>query len=405
MEMVCLLIDLTESDLATTWQEKIASMDIPFKVVFAANAEEAAAIINSSMVAPLVIHGKDMSPALQEILRAYQGAFGPMSDFQVIVNSDPSPQFMASVFEFAVEQFAAEDSWIADVGALCRAVQEKLDDTESAEYKTMKLVMSVRSADAAQISEAKAAMGDLASYDFRAAYASGKASEASGNYDEAIDNYRNATGMNKLFRPVSTSLGEACLITGKVDEAIAIFQKLDRSNPRDVDRKANLAASFVEKGDFETAAKYAAEAESLAPGSSRVAEIKAHVFLCQGKLGDAFALMDQMSNVGPFFAAKLNDMGIKLSQAGKGKSALALYQKAHKVVRPDLRYKISLNAALACRRLGEYEMGLKYVARCAKEFGSMYPKLAKIKETMLKEQAAKAAEGGAPATDDSKQTG
>jgi len=115
--------------------------------------------------------------------------------------------------------------------------------------------------------------------------------------------------------------------------------------------------------------------------------------------------MDQMSNVGPFFAAKLNDMGIKLSQAGKGKSALALYQKAHKVVRADLKYKISLNAALACRRLGEYDMGLKYVARCAKEYGSMYPKLAKIKETMLKEQAAKAAEGGAPTADDSKQTG
>ncbi len=266
--MVCLLIDLTESDLATTWQDKIVSMDVPFKVLFAANAEEATAIINSSTVAPLVIHAKDMSPVLQEILRAYQGAFGPMGDFQVIVNSDPSPQFMASVFEFAVEQFAAEDSWLADVGAVCRAVQEKLDDTVSAEYKTMKLVMSVRSADADQINEAKAAMGDLASYDFRAAYASGKASEASGNYDEAIANYRNATGMNKLFRPVSTSLGEACLITGKVDEAIAIFQKLDRSNPRDVDRKANLAASFVEKGDFETAAKYAAEAESLDPGSS-----------------------------------------------------------------------------------------------------------------------------------------
>ena len=405
MEMVCLLIDLTESDLATTWQEKIASMDVPFKVLFAANAEEATAIINSSMVAPLVIHAKDMSPVLQEILRAYQGAFGPMSDFQVIVNSDPSPQFMASVFEFAFEQFAAEDSWLADVGALCRAAQEKLDDTESAEYKTMKLVMSVRSADADQINEAKAAMGDLASYDFRAAYASGKASEASGNYDEAIANYRNATGMNKLFRPVSTSLGEACLITGKVDEAIAIFQKLDRSNPRDVDRKANLAASFVEKGDFETAAKYVAEAESLDPGSSRVAEIKAHVLLSQGKLGEAFAMMDKMSNVGPFFAAKLNDMGIKLSQAGKGKSALALYQKAHKVVRPDLRYKISLNAALACRRLGEYDMGLKYVARCAKEYGSLYTKLARVKETMLSEQAAKAAEGEVPAADDSKQTG
>jgi tetratricopeptide (TPR) repeat protein len=405
MEMVCLLVDLTESDLATTWQDKLAASNIPSKVVFAGTTEEAIAMINTSMVAPLAIVAKEMTPKLQEILRAYQAAFGPMSDFQMIVNSDPAPQFMASVFEFAVEQFTAEDTWSEDLSALCRTVQEKLQDSESAEYKTMKLVMSVRSSDAEQINAAKAALGDLASYDFRAAYASGKASEASGNYEEAIESYRNATGMSKLFRPVSTSLGEACLITGKVEEAIAIFQKLDRSNPNDLDRKANLASAFIEKGDLETAAKYAAEAEKLSPGSSRVSEIKAQVLLCQGKIGDAFAMLDQMSDVGPFFAAKLNDLGIKLSQAGKGKSALALYQKAHKIVRQDLKYKISLNAALACRRLGEFEMGLKYVARCAKEYGTMYPKLAKIKDAMLKEQAAKAASGEAADADPNKSAG
>jgi tetratricopeptide (TPR) repeat protein len=394
MEMVCLIVDLTGSDLATSGQEKLSAADIPFKTTFATTTEEAISIINSSMVAPLVIHSKDMTPELKNILQVYQTAFGPMSDFQMIVNNDPSPQFMAAVFEFAVEQFIAEESWVAELSAIARKVQEKLEDVDSAEYKTMKLVMSVRSADTEQIAEAKAALGDLASYDFRAAYANGKASEASGNYDEAIENYRTATGMNKMFRPVSTSLGEACLITGKIDEAIAIFQKLDRSNPQDIDRKSNLASAFIEKGDFETAAKYAAEAEKLAPGSSRVAEIKAQVMLCQGKIGDALTMLDQMSDVGPFFAAKLNDLGIKLSQAGKGKSALSLYQKAHKVVRPDIRYKISLNAALACRRLGDFDMALKYVARCAKEYGSMYPKLAKVKEQLLKEQkAAKAAAG------------
>jgi tetratricopeptide (TPR) repeat protein len=397
METVCLLVDLTGSDLSSTWQEKIATAGISNKIVFSATPEEAIVTINTEMVAPLVIAATEAGPKLQDILRAYQAAFGPMSDFQLIINSDPTPQFMAAVFEFAVEQFAATDGWVQDVGALCRSVQEKLQDLESAEYRTMKLVMSLRTADADQISQAKAAMGDLASYDYRAAYASGKASEASGNYDEAIESYRNATGMNKLFRPVSTSLGEACLITGKIEEAIAIFQKLDRSNPNDLDRKANLASAFIEKGDLETAAKYAAEAEKLSPGSSRVAEIKAQVLLCQGKVGDAFSMLDQMSEVGPFFAAKLNDLGIKLSQAGKGKSALSLYQKAHKIVRQDLKYKISLNAALACRRLGEFDMALKYVTRCAKEYGSLYPKLAKIKETLLKEQAEKAAAAPVPA--------
>jgi tetratricopeptide (TPR) repeat protein len=390
METVCLIVDLSGADLATKWQSDPASSDARLNVKFIANVKDALEAINSLMISPLVIRATEYTPEMRTMLGAYQAAFGPMSDFQVVINSDPSPQFMASVFEFAVEQFVADDSWVAEVSAICRAVQERLSDPESAEFKTMSLVMSVRSADADQINAARTALGDLASYDFRAAYASGKASEASGDYTGAIDSYRSATGMNKLFRPISTSLGEACLITGQIDEAIEIFKKLDRSNTRDIDRKANLASCFIEKGDFEMAAKYAAEAEKLEPGSSRVVEIKAQVMLCQGNFSDAFALLDQMSDVGPFFAAKLNDLGIKLSKSGKGKSALALYQKAHKVVRAELRYKITLNAVLASRRLGDFEMALKYLARCAKEYGSMFPKLAKIKETVLKEQAEKA---------------
>ena len=36
--MVFLIIDLTGSDLATTWQDKIATAEIPFKVMFAGSA-------------------------------------------------------------------------------------------------------------------------------------------------------------------------------------------------------------------------------------------------------------------------------------------------------------------------------------------------------------------------------
>ena len=396
MDVSCLLVNLKEDDLADTWREKVASQEIPVNLEYVQGRELAVSFISSGVVAPLVIFADNMSPDLAEILRTYQTSFGPLSDFIVIVCGDPSPQFMADVFEYGIEQFMASETWPDEVAVLCRGVSEKLQDESSAEYKTVNLAMSIRTADTDRIAEAKAAIGDLATYDFRAAYTSGKAAEATGNYDEAIDSYRNASGMNKMFRPSSTSLGDACLITGKVDEAIAIFQKLDKSNPKDVDRKTSLASAFIEKGDFEAAEKYAKEAEALDPASTRLIEIKAQVCLSKGQVGEAFALMDKMSNVGPFFASKLNELGIKLSQGGKGKSALALYQKAHKIVREELRYKISMNAALAARRLQEFEMALKYVARSAKEFGSMSPKLAKIRDTILREKAAKeAAAGGA----------
>jgi tetratricopeptide (TPR) repeat protein len=390
MEIKGLLVDLNNSNLAEQWQEKLAGHEIPFQFVCVSSSAEALAMLAQITTIPMVIFSNEMSNEVSEILRAFQASFGPLSDFQAIVCSDPLPNYMASVYEFGIEQFIGEEAWHDEVAALARLIHEKISDEQSPEFKTLQLATAVRSSDAKKIEEAKQAMGDLASYDFRAAYTSGKASEAAGNYDEAMNAYRTAGGMNKMFRPTSTSLGEACLITGKVDEAIAIFQRLEKSNPRDIDRKSNLASAFIEKGDMESASKYAAEAEALSPGSSRVAEIKAQVLLGKGDIQGAFGLMDQMSNVGPYFAAKLNDLGIKLSQSGKGKSALALYQKAHKIVRADLKYKISLNAALACRRLQDFDMSLKYVARCAKEFGSYFPKLVKIRDTIVKEKSQQA---------------
>jgi tetratricopeptide (TPR) repeat protein len=106
-------------------------------------------------------------------------------------------------------------------------------------------------------------------------------------------------------------------------------------------------------------------------------------------------MMDSLSDAGPMFAAKLNEVGVKLSQAGKAKSALVLYQKAHKIVRNELKYKLSMNAALACHRLGDYDLALKFLARCQKEYGSSFPKLEKIRGavTSAKAQQAKVSVG------------
>jgi len=394
MNINALLVNFTDYDVSQALKSLLEAKQFPCPVGLANDAESALEILKTNVVAPFVIFFNDMQDSVAEILRTHQTHIGPLSEFQAIVCSEPSPYFMAAVFEYGVEQFLSQDSWMVDFEQLCKLSSEKLGDETSAEFKTLQLAVAAQSGDSEQIQKARDAVGDLVSYDYRAAYTSGKASEASGNFNDALEAYRQASGMSRMFRPSNTSLGEACLITGRIDEAISIFQKLERSNPRDIERKSSLASAYIEKGDFEMAAKYAAEAEAIAPGSSRIAEIKAQVLMSQGNVQAAFGMLDQMSNVGPFFAAKLNDLGIKLSQAGKGKSALALYQKAHKAVRSDLRYKISLNAALACRRLQDYDLALKYVTRCAKEYGALFPKLARIREALLKEKASHALNAG-----------
>ena len=122
----------------------------------------------------------------------------------------------------------------------------------------------------------------------------------------------------------------------------------------------------------------------IAPNNPKIPEATAHMFLRAGKIQEAFVLMDKMSEVGPFFAAKLNEFGVKLSQSGKGKSALTFFKKVHGVVRQDLRYKISINAALACLRIGEFDKALEYVNRCEMEFGSPLEKAKKIRQSIIR---------------------
>ena len=201
--------------------------------------------------------------------------------------------------------------------------------------------------------------------------------------------------MNKHFRPADSKLGENLMVIGKVDEAIDVFMKLEKTNTRDAGRKAQLASAFMEKGDFDKAKEYLAEAKRFNPDHPGIREAQAQMFLATGKAGEAFKMMDQLVEVGPFLAAKLNEMGIKLSQSGKGKSALALYQKAHRVVRKELKYKVSLNAALACYRLKQYKMSLKYLLRTEKEYGRKLEKVEKIRKAckvgLLKEKKIKEA--------------
>ena len=203
----------------------------------------------------------------------------------------------------------------------------------------------------------------MSGYDYKAAYLTGKAQELQGDFAAAEESYRAASSMNKMFRPSSTSLGETLLINGKIKEATEIFEKLERSNPRDISRKLNLATAYVESGDTEKAREIIEQAQQLEESHPKLSEAKAHLLLSQGKVNDAFKLMDDLEDAGPLFASKLNELGIKLSKLGKTKSSLALYAKAHKVVRNDLKYKVSLNAALACRRAEDYKKGLQYLAR------------------------------------------
>ncbi|MFK7873665.1 MAG: tetratricopeptide repeat protein [Oligoflexales bacterium] len=389
----CLIVDLTDSGLVESYQETLTQIPEEFSLNVVTDEATALVAMEAGGVVLMVILAEEYSPDVESLLQGYQSKVGCLPDFQAIVCEDAGPRFMVSVFEFGVEQFWPKTEWVERFTELLDRTRETLLDSETTESKTLKVLKSIRQADQEEIIAGQAALEELATYDYRAAMARGRAFEATSNLVEAEAAFSQSKNLNSMCRSADSQLAEVMMVNGKTDEALAIYSKLEKSNPRNASRKAALACIYVEKGDHEMAKKFLKEANALSPKGSKVQEAKAQYYLGTGDMGKAFKLLDQLDEVGPHFAAKLNELGVRLSQAGKGKSALALYQKAHKVVRPELRYKISMNAALACRRLKSYEMALKYLKRCQKEYGKRFEKLDKI-EVNLKALISQAAKAG-----------
>lgn len=378
MDQVCLLVDIDETGLVDTWQDALKGIDLPLAISYA-GIDDVKPMMETGTVVAMVIFASDLRNELFTILDLYKQHVGVIASFQAIVCDDPHPLYMTQVFEYGIENFFTVKNWSSRIVGFCEEIKALLSDKESSESQIIHLSQSTITGDHSAVEESKQNLSQMADYDFLAAYSTGAALQAVGRFDEAVDVLKKSQTLNKLFRPSISKMGENLMILGKTDEAIKIFNDLEKLNKRNVERKAFLAAAHLEKGDITSAKKYLLEAEAFNPNHPLIAETKVQLLLKQGKIKAAFAQLDGLSDVGPFFAAKLNEMGIRLSQQGKGKSALALYQKAHRIVKAELKYKISLNAALACYRMKELQLALKYLNRCEREFGEETPKVKKIR--------------------------
>jgi tetratricopeptide (TPR) repeat protein len=383
MDRVCLLVDIDLQGLDQTWAEQAEGHSYPLTLSYV-TMDEVRPMFETGSVGAMILFAEKSHVDVMSCLELFKKYVGPLAEFQAIVSSDPDPEFMSEVFEFGVEKFIQPENWAREVEALCEHVASRLSDRDGIESKAIKLNHSIVYGDQAQINQSQTALGDSHSWDYVAAYVKANALQAVGKFNEAAEAFRSSQNMNKMFRQASSGLGESLLVLGKVDEAIEILERLEKQNPRHVERKAHLATAYMEKGDKAKVEVLLAEAEAIDPNHPRLLEARAEILLVEGKVGEAFKMMDNLHDVGPFFAAKLNEMGIKLSQQGKGKSAMALYKKAHKIVRHELQYKISLNAALACYRMGEYQIALQYLSRTEKEFGGRYEKVDKIRGAIKK---------------------
>ncbi|HEV3272924.1 MAG TPA: tetratricopeptide repeat protein [Candidatus Methylacidiphilales bacterium] len=115
-----------------------------------------------------------------------------------------------------------------------------------------------------------------------------------GRVDDAMANYQRALALNPNFSEVHNNLGNVLIQKGRVDEAIAQFQKAVEIEPKYAEARTNLGNALFQKG----------------------------------RLDEALAQYQMALEINPIYADGHNNFGLALFKMGRVDEAMDLYQKA-----------------------------------------------------------------------------
>ena len=382
MNDVCLIINLSESIPQLTIKE--SAEDLPFALSnrWVSSLTEAKDIAKSNTICAQCIFCDDYSDQLEEFLVWFRDHVGCIPSLQLIICDKPSIDLIINIFEFGLSHIESFVHWKESLHTLHQYGKSVITNNDSVEAKCLRIIQSILCSKHGDMEALELHLEEEANFHYLAAYFCAIALESEGKFDKSLAYFKKSEKLNPLFIPAQMGYCAALLLVGRVKESLSYLKQVDAKNPNNPMRKLIIANAFCELGDIDNATKYIKDAKEMGASHQRYIESQVHLLIAKGKVGEALKLFDGLGEVGPHLASKLNDIGVSLSQAGKGKSALILYKKAHRIVRNDLKYKVSLNAALACHRIKDFEKALKYLRRCELEFGSSFEKLEKIKKVV-----------------------
>ena len=382
---VCLFVDLSGSFVAGQWRQSTDRIRLGMDLKFAYNAEEAMDYIYKLPVAVLVIATSSNGKDLGVVLRGFQHMVGCFTDFQAIVTDDPTPQDLSNYYEYGIDKVFNKQDWQEDVKRLILDTVVALNDPECLEAKALIITSQIKNSRNIDVAAAEAHLGQE-DVDHRSAFTRGSLRERAGDYDGATVAFSKSRQLNRRFLPASSKLAETFLILGRVDEAIEIFEELESVNPNHAERKATLATAHMAKGNTAKAQQLMNEAAALNPDNAQLIVAQGIAALDKKEYKLAMRLLSGQRNLGTYIVQKLNNVGIELARGNRIEDALQLYEMTIQIVEPNLRYKIDMNAALACYKAGQFQAALEFLEKCEKDYGGSFDKLERVRKNVLEAQ-------------------
>ena len=155
-----------------------------------------------------------------------------------------------------------------------------------------------------------------------------------GRLDEALAIFQKALEIDPDDGKVHYNLGGALLQKGKVDEAIAHFQKAIEIDPHNPAAQDDLGSALLQKGEIDEAIVHFQKSLEINPDNATVHYNLGIALLKKGEMDEAIAHFQRALEINPDDPAAWNDLGSTIFLKGRPDEAIAHFQKALEI-KPD----------------------------------------------------------------------
>jgi tetratricopeptide (TPR) repeat protein len=162
----------------------------------------------------------------------------------------------------------------------------------------------------------------------------GLALSQKGKVDEAIAQFQKALQINPDSAQAHNNLGAALFQKGNVDEAIAHYRMALQINPDYMEAQNNLGLALLQKGNVDEAIAHYQQALQIDPDYADAHDNLGNALFQKGNVDEAIAQYQQALQINPGFAQAHNNLGAALFQKGSVDEAIAHFQKALQI-NPD----------------------------------------------------------------------
>lgn len=374
------------------WQILIVNLDKEIKIekkcnfslptIYVDNLSEAQFYMNTGDIVFLCLFAKKYTYEIEIIILDFMKNCAYLPDHILIVCDSFVSNFLINTYEYYIEQYSSVDLWHIHVDEKIKNILPELRNFSSPTSKLIQLGRNILTGQNSSIETSLNKILDEKEWNYIICFNCARAYAALAKWQKSLDLCESLLNKNKFFRPAFTLMAEVYLAIGNFQQAISIFEKLERNNDKCLKRKIDLSIAYREIHNSQKADQLYGEAKHIAESAPKVIEAQAYMLLIKGNYEESIKLMDGLDEIEPFFAEKINEIGIELAKSRQLKISLTLYAKAHQLARENLKFKFSLNSAIACWRANQYNEALHYLNRCRIEYGGSFAALEKIESNI-----------------------